>query len=97
MKMHDIIETKPPPSAGQTLLPCSGLRLDDLLDDFGLLHQESPQDADESVRKKRDIERPNSTHRDFTHSPHLEPPYARRTVFWRLEIEAYSRGRRAGI
>ena len=37
------------------------------------------------------------THRDFTQSPHLEPPYARRTVFWRLEMVAYCRGRRAGI
>jgi hypothetical protein len=28
---------------------------------------------------------------------HLEPPYVRCTVFWRLEIVAYSRGRSTGI
>ena len=38
-----------------------------------------------------------ATYRDFTQSPHLEPPYALRTVFWRLEIVAYCRGRSAGI
>ncbi len=36
-------------------------------------------------------------HRDLTQSPHLEPPYARRTVFTRFETVAYWRGRRAGI
>ena len=36
------------------------------------------------------------SYRDLTQSPHLEPPYARCTVFWRLEIVAYLRGRSAG-
>jgi len=35
--------------------------------------------------------------RDLTQSPHLEPPYARRTVFTRFETVAYWRGRRAGM
>lgn len=33
----------------------------------------------------------------FTHSPHLLPPYDLLMLFWRLEMVAYSRGRRAGI
>ena len=33
----------------------------------------------------------------FTQFEHLEPPYARWTVFLGLEMLAYSRGRRAGI
>lgn len=36
------------------------------------------------------------TMRSRTQLPHLEPPYARWTVFFGLEIWAYSRGRRAG-
>lgn len=36
-------------------------------------------------------------YRDFTQSPHREPPYARRTVFIRFETVAYWRGRSAGI
>jgi hypothetical protein len=43
-----------------------------------------------SMRKAR-------TMRSRTQLPHLEPPYARCTVFLGLEIWAYSRGRRAGI
>jgi hypothetical protein len=42
-----------------------------------------------SMRKAR-------TMRSRTQLPHLEPPYARWTVFLGLEIWAYSRGRRAG-
>lgn len=36
------------------------------------------------------------TMRSRTQLPQREPPYARRTVFWALEVVAYSRGRRAG-
>ena len=43
-----------------------------------------------SMRKAR-------TTRSRTQLPHLEPPYARWTVFLGLESPAYSRGRRAGI
>jgi hypothetical protein len=43
-----------------------------------------------SIRKARTI-------LSRTQLPHLEPPYARWTVFLGLEIWAYSRGRRAGI
>src|SRR4051812_33184994 len=37
------------------------------------------------------------TTRSRTQLPHLEPPYARWTVFLGRERVAYSRGRRAGI
>lgn len=43
-----------------------------------------------SMRKAR-------TMRSRTQLPHLEPPYARWTVFLGFEICEYSRGRRAGI
>ena len=43
-----------------------------------------------SIRKARTI-------LSRTQLPHLEPPYARCTVFLGLEIWEYSRGRRAGI
>lgn len=33
---------------------------------------------------------------DLTQSPHLEPPYALWTVFWRFEMVAYWRGLSAG-
>ena len=36
------------------------------------------------------------TIRSRTQLPHLEPPYARCTVFWGLLVVAYSLGRRAG-
>lgn len=44
-----------------------------------------------------DVKIGRNAHRDFTQEPHREPPYARQIVFWRLEMVAYWRGRRAGI
>lgn len=74
------------------------LRLDDLLHDFGLLNQERAQYAGMVINEnKTDQDQKVLAHRCLTHSPQRDPPYALRTVFWRLEMVAYSRGRRAGI
>ena len=82
----------------RSLLPACRLRLrlDHLLHDLRLLDEECPENAGEERKlRHRDFEADKQTYRCLTQSPHLEPPYALRTVFFVFETVAYWRGRRA--
>lgn len=83
------------PLRGELLASSGLLAFDDLLYDFCLFDQECTKDPEEIVKHGMSG-RTKGAYRDFTQSPHREPPYARRTVFMRLETVAYWRGRSAG-
>ena len=81
-----------------SLLPACRLRLrlDHLLHDLRLLNEECPENAGEEQKlRHKSFEADKQTYRCLTQSPHLEPPYALRTVFFVFETVAYWRGRRA--
>jgi hypothetical protein len=67
-----------------SLLPCRRacllLLLDHLLDNFSFFYEECTENPVCVVRERTNDSK-NQPYLDLTHSPHLEPPYALRTVF----------------